>query len=93
MAVSDDSDEEADLSFSRYVSPSRTIVVVADEERPPKPEMLGVLIHTLTDIPHKYRFAVDAMESLLIIYPDGTCVAASDSRAGKKWLSKLKVKA
>ena len=93
VTTTEDSTEEADLSVNRYVPPSRTIVVVADEDTTPKPEMPGVLLHTLQDIPYDYRFAVDTMDSLLIIYRDGTCVAASDSRAGKNWISQLKADA
>jgi hypothetical protein len=93
LSTSEDSTEDADFSLSRYVPLSRTIVVVADEDAAPKPEMLGVLLHTLQDIPYDYRFAVEAGDSLLIIYRDGLCIAASDSQTGENWISKLIVDA
>jgi hypothetical protein len=91
VTTTEDSTEEADLNINRYVPPCRTIVVVADEDTNPKPEMPGVHLHALQDTPYDYRFAVDAIDSLLIIYRDGSCVAASCSKNGKKWLSRLKV--
>lgn len=92
ILMTEDTTAESDLCFNRYVSPSRTIVVVADEDRIPRPEMPGVLLHALNDIPYDYRIAVDAMSALLIIYRDGLCVAASDSKNGKNWISCLQVK-
>jgi len=84
--ASDESD--ADCNFYRYVDPARTIVVVASAADP-KPELAGLLFHVLSDIPYKYRFAIDAEDALALIYPDGTCIGAAENRAGKRWLEKL----
>lgn len=82
------SSEEADLFFNRYVDPARTIVVVAGDN-PPKPEMAGLLLHTLRDIPIHYRFAIDAPGAFVIIYSDGRALRAFEEKKGKAWLNTL----
>jgi len=88
ISATEESSEDADLCFNRYVTPSRTIMVIAPD-RPGRPEIAGVLHHTLVNVPIRYRFAIDAEDALGIIYPDGTAVGAYESRAGKKWLKSI----